>query len=50
MIYHKEHSIVEAKEKETASGGTSAEDKARIAALEAEIAALNEAIERGLTT
>ncbi len=47
MIYHKEHSIIEAKEKE-AAGGTSAEDKARIEALEAELAALNAAIEGGL--
>ena len=51
MIYFKEHSIKEINEKEQAQqGGTSAEDKAKIAALEQEVADLTGAIERGLTT
>lgn len=50
MIYFKEHSIKEIHEKEQAAqGGTSAEDKQRIADLEAELADLTGAIERGLT-
>lgn len=51
MVYFKEHSIKEIREKEQAAqgGGTSAKDKARIEALEQELAELNEAIERGLT-
>lgn len=53
MVYFKEHSIKEIREKEQATqggGGTSAEDKQRIADLEAELEELNAAIERGLTT
>ena len=51
MVYFKEHSIKEFHEKEEAAqgGGTSAEDKQRIADLEAELADLTGAIERGLT-
>ena len=49
MVYFKEHSIKEIHEKEAAQGGTSAEDKQRIADLEAELAELTGAIERGLT-
>lgn len=47
MVYFKEHSIKEINEKEQA-GGTSAEDKAKIAELEQQLADLNGAIERGL--
>ncbi len=50
MVYFKEHSIKEINEKEQAAGGTSAEDKAKIEALEQEVAELTGAIERGLTT
>ena len=50
MIYFKEHSIQEINEKEQAGGGTSAEDKAKIQALEQEVADLSGAIERGLAT
>lgn len=49
MVYFKEHSIKEINEKEQAGGGTSAEDKAKIAALEQQLADLNGAIERGLS-
>ena len=51
MIYFKEHSIKEIREKEQAAqgGGTSAEDKQRITDLEKEMTELSGAIERGLT-
>lgn len=50
MVYFMEHSIKEINEKEQAGGGTSAEDKAKIAALEQEVSELTGAIERGLNT
>lgn len=49
MVYFMEHSIKEINEKEQA-GGTSAEDKAKIEALEQEVNELTSAIERGLNT
>ena len=52
MVYFKEHSIKEIHEKEQAAqaGGTSPEDKQRIADLETELEDLTGAIERGLST
>lgn len=51
MIYFKEHSIKEIREKEAAAagGGTSPEDKERIDNLETELEDLSGAIERGLS-
>lgn len=51
MVYFMEHSIKAIHEKEqAAAGGTSPEDKQRIADLEDELDDLSGAIERGLTT
>lgn len=50
MVYFKEHSIKEIREKEAAAaGGTSPEDKKRINDLETELEDLSGAIERGLS-
>lgn len=57
MVYFMEHSIkaihikaIHEKEQAAAGGGTSPEDKERIAKLEGELDDLSGAIERGLTT
>ena len=51
MVYFKEHSIKEIREKEAAPAGgtTSPEDKKRINDLETELEDLSGAIERGLS-
>lgn len=52
MVYFMEHSIkaIHEKEEAAAAGGTSPEDKERIANLEQELGDLSGAIERGLNT